>query len=293
MATIPQPRYYVYILARPNGKPFYVGKGQGARVFAHDNEARLGHKCHKCNVIRKIWRNGGEYQRYIVFTTDVERDAHDYEKELIAQFGRDSLCNLTDGGEGCSGRVVDSETRKKLSLAWQRNPNRKTRRGQKSTEEHRRKISEANAGRKRSPEVVERMRRFLTGRKQNLTDEQRQRRSERMKGNQYGIGNPNIWNKGRAWTEEERRRISETLKTKAPWKGKQHTDESIQKMRESQRISRQQRPARFLVIDPQGVEHRVVILKHFCLERNLHYPNVQKALKRGSIYEGWRFSYIE
>ena len=35
-----QSQHYVYILRRPDGRPFYVGKGYGPRVFQHENEAR-------------------------------------------------------------------------------------------------------------------------------------------------------------------------------------------------------------------------------------------------------------
>jgi hypothetical protein len=48
MSSIPQ-SYYVYVLARPDGTPFYVGKGKNGRIFEHDKEARSGHKCHKCD----------------------------------------------------------------------------------------------------------------------------------------------------------------------------------------------------------------------------------------------------
>lgn len=108
-------KYYVYILARPNGKPFYVGKGVRDRVYHHEREARKGHKCHKCNIIRKIWRQGGEIQRYTVFTTDDEQEALKYEMELIALYGRPTLANITDGGEGTSGRTASPDTRKKQS----------------------------------------------------------------------------------------------------------------------------------------------------------------------------------
>lgn len=108
--------FYVYVLARPSGKPFYVGKGKDARVFYHEQEARSGHKCHKCNVIRKIWRNGGEVQRYTVFTTDDEQEAFKYEKELIALYGRSNLCNQTDGGEGSSNYPEEARAKKSASL---------------------------------------------------------------------------------------------------------------------------------------------------------------------------------
>lgn len=105
MSTIPQHQFYVYVLARPNGKVFYVGKGSKRRVFGHEAEARRGCKCHKCNVIRKVWKQGGEIQRYIVFTTNDEQAAFDYERETIALHGRDNLVNYTDGGDGASGAV--------------------------------------------------------------------------------------------------------------------------------------------------------------------------------------------
>lgn len=103
--------FYVYILARPDGRPFYIGKGAGQRIFVHAQEARRGHVCHKCNTIRKIWKQGGVIQQYIVLETDDEQEAFAYERDLIALHGRDMLCNLTDGGEGSSGVVTTEEVR--------------------------------------------------------------------------------------------------------------------------------------------------------------------------------------
>lgn len=55
-----QPAHYVYILRRPDGRPFYVGKGYGPRVFQHENEARHPNNrlsnAYKLNVIRSIWK---------------------------------------------------------------------------------------------------------------------------------------------------------------------------------------------------------------------------------------------
>lgn len=114
MSTIASPQYYVYILARPNGKPFYVGKGQGNRVYSHEREAKRGCDCRKCRTIRKIWQMGGEVQRYTVFTTDDEHEALAFEVELIALYGRKTLVNHTDGGDGTSGYKHTAEYREKV-----------------------------------------------------------------------------------------------------------------------------------------------------------------------------------
>jgi hypothetical protein len=120
MTTTPNSiTFYVYALARPVNKDwriFYIGKGSKRRVFAHEQEARHGRKGHRYNVIRKVWREGGEIQRYILLTTEDEQEAFDYEKEMIALHGRENLCNQTDGGEGVTGLVISAETRGKLSI---------------------------------------------------------------------------------------------------------------------------------------------------------------------------------
>jgi hypothetical protein len=118
MSTIPSPRFFVYVLARGNANPFYVGKGSGDRVYDHDSEARGGHQCHKCRIIRKIWRQGGEVQRYIVFTTDDEAEAYAYEVETIALYGISTLANHSTGGKGgATGTIRSLETRAKMKIA--------------------------------------------------------------------------------------------------------------------------------------------------------------------------------
>jgi len=114
MSSIPQ-TFYVYVLARPDGRPFYVGKGTGKRIYKHDSEARSGHKCLKCSTIRKIWKSGGEVQRYVIFTTNDEAEALAYEIRAIALYGRENLTNETDGGEGVTN--LSEEARVKIGRA--------------------------------------------------------------------------------------------------------------------------------------------------------------------------------
>lgn len=96
-------KYYVYTLARPDGRVFYVGKGCGNRIDAHEKEARKGADTHKCRTIRKIWSEGGEVVKDIVFRTNDEQESFDYEIELIQAYGFSNLTNGTFGGEGGRG----------------------------------------------------------------------------------------------------------------------------------------------------------------------------------------------
>ena len=100
-------RFYVYILYRPDDRPFYVGKGCGDRIKHHEREARNGHDCHKCRVIRKIWQGGGQVDRQIVFNTDDEYKAFQFEARLIARF-RQQLTNVLecDPSMQCPARVT-------------------------------------------------------------------------------------------------------------------------------------------------------------------------------------------
>lgn len=98
-----QLKYYVYTLARPDGRVFYVGKGSGDRINAHEKEARKGIQTYKCNIIRKVWSEGGEIIKRVVFRTNDEQEAFNCEIGLIALIGQDNLTNRTIGGDGMSG----------------------------------------------------------------------------------------------------------------------------------------------------------------------------------------------
>lgn len=128
MDTIPQHGFYVYVLKRPNpaaasaspeSTPFYVGKGKGQRMFAHVREALTPCRCHRCNVVRKIWREGGQVEYDIVYATDDEAEAFAVEQATIATFGRENLTNATDGGEGASGRVLPEASRARIAQTLQ------------------------------------------------------------------------------------------------------------------------------------------------------------------------------
>jgi len=97
-------RYYVYLLCYPNEKVFYVGKGTGRRVDAHERICRLILKknkmtllSHKDKVMIEIWDTGGEVLKKIVFRTDDEQEAFRIESMIIDHFGLERLTNETYG----------------------------------------------------------------------------------------------------------------------------------------------------------------------------------------------------
>jgi hypothetical protein len=226
MDTIPL--FYVYVLARPNGRAFYVGKGTGDRIYKHEAEAKRGCICYKCRVIRKIWRGGGEIQRYTVFTTNIERDALNYECELIKQYGRENLTNVTDGGEGMLGvkRSQESirkqvETRKGYKHSAE-TLEKLSKAAQNKSVEHRRKIAESNRGRKHSEEAKHKMSQKQKGR--IITEETKRKMSAASKGVPK--------------SEEQRARLIEMgRKVAERQRGTTLSDETKQRMSDGKRAS--------------------------------------------------------
>lgn len=120
--------YYVYILCRPDGQPFYVGKGINRRALEHEAEALRNHPVgesnpFKCNVIRKIVREGGQ----ITYRIDSQFELADQmqclwrEAELIAQHRRlhegGSLTNLAGGVGSMAGAAPFSLERHAATLS--------------------------------------------------------------------------------------------------------------------------------------------------------------------------------
>jgi hypothetical protein len=88
-------RYYVYALAYPDERIFYVGKGQGNRIDKHEMEARQGVQSVKCDIIRGIWAEGKEVVKRKLAFFDSENDALRHEISLISSLG--GLSNIASG----------------------------------------------------------------------------------------------------------------------------------------------------------------------------------------------------
>lgn len=117
-----QRQFYVYVLKRPDGTPFYVGKGHGRRALLHEWHARRGIVInpYKHAVIMKILAANKNIIVEVVRRFYKEDSAFDYERKLIAEIGRKPngpLTNLTDGGDGSAGIVPTAEARANMSAA--------------------------------------------------------------------------------------------------------------------------------------------------------------------------------
>ncbi len=114
--------YYVYVLSRPCGTPFYVGKGVNDRVFCHERDAiNTTLRSHKLNAIRAIHKASEQ----IVYTIEVlatQEEALARERDLILAHGRydlgtGPLTNMTDGGEGPANFSEETRQRHRDTLA--------------------------------------------------------------------------------------------------------------------------------------------------------------------------------
>jgi len=114
--------FYVYVLHRPNGEPFYVGKGISDRVLHHEVEARNTVRLtHKLNVIRALHRAGLAVHYRLDASFENETEALARERFLIKEIGRHDLklgplTNQTDGGEGSSNPSEESRQKRRESL---------------------------------------------------------------------------------------------------------------------------------------------------------------------------------
>jgi len=113
--------FYVYGYLDENFIPFYIGKGKNNRILAHlrlnSPNKYLVHK------IKKIQKETNKNPNLIFYAKDLNEDeSFLLEKKLIKLYGRKdlglgSLVNLTNGGDGSSGYIRDTNWKEKQSLA--------------------------------------------------------------------------------------------------------------------------------------------------------------------------------
>ena len=141
-------KYYTYAYLREDGTPYYIGKGK----------LEKRNKYHRCYYGKHHVPIPLQEKILILKENLTEEEAFKHEIYMIAVFGRKDLGtgmlrNKTDGGDGPSGYIMSKEQKQLLS---------KIHSGKILTDEHRKKISEANKRRdagkyKRTPETLLKM----------------------------------------------------------------------------------------------------------------------------------------
>ena len=189
---------------------FYIGIGKTKRrAFSSNNRNKHWH-----SIVNKIG-----YDIEIIYDELDREEAIKKEIQLIKYYGRadlneGGLVNMTDGGEGGNGAILNDEH--KLALL-------NSKLGKTYSEEHRRKISESKIGKKRKPFTDEHKRKIAEGamgRQYSHSEETK----ERIRITLTGRKNPSLserlkgkpsWNKGKTMSEETKRKMSESAKNRS------------------------------------------------------------------------------
>ena len=105
--------FRVYALLRPDGRPFYIGKGSRRRRADHLREARNGGGSLKCKIIRRIISDRQDVGYLVVRDCASADEAFALECDLISKYGRldlgtGILANHTNGGDGVSGHSQET-----------------------------------------------------------------------------------------------------------------------------------------------------------------------------------------
>jgi hypothetical protein len=169
-------------------EPFYIGKGKNARLLDHIKYINKNKMLY--NKIKKIKTETDKDPIIKILIENLgEEEAFLNESLIITSIGRKNLksgplCNLTNGGEGPSGRHPTNETRIKLSIATSGENNPMF--GRHHTEDSKKLIGEKNS-------------------KCIRTEEFKKHTSEHNKGS----GNPTY---GKIYSNDERKNISDGLR---------------------------------------------------------------------------------
>jgi hypothetical protein len=177
-----EPVYYVYAYIRSKdsetakaGTPYYIGKGKDKRAWIVHSNIKTPENTN--NII-------------VLESSLTELGAFALERRLIKWWGRKNtktgiLCNLTDGGEGCSGLIFNhsNESKEKISNALKGRPAHN--KGKNISLETKNKISKAGKGRIVNTDTREKISNALSG--HIVSDITRQKISEKVKGKTKGM----------------------------------------------------------------------------------------------------------
>ena len=237
----------------------YVGSSADLvrRKWAHFKSLRDNN--HKNIHLQRAYNTYGHenFRWDIIEFIDFIEDKKEFKKYILSreQYWIDTLINVDGKSIGYNinliagsslGTILSEETKRKLSIK-SRNPSEETRKklsiaskgnkvrlGSVMSMESRLKISESNKGKHSGPKHNEEARKKISdaGKGRIQSEETRQKRRESMMGK----------NKGKTLSDETKIKLSAALKGKTSWmKGRKHTEESKQKIKESLKIRSNER----------------------------------------------------
>ena len=185
-------KFYTYLYLDPkDNTPRYVGKGKEDRAYSHLN---LRKRTKLRNMLKKRIKEGYNPQPIITYHKN-EKTALAMEIFWIAVYGREdlglgTLFNLTDGGEGTTGRKVSKDERHRKSISQSRamrsKPRPSPKKGIPMSQEQKDKIKASKA---KNPTV--------------WTEDSKEKLKGRIP-----------WNKGSSMPQETKDKISQSKKGK-------------------------------------------------------------------------------
>lgn len=190
--------YYTYVRRRATDNSiFYVGKGKNKRAWGTQ-----GRSPYWWNIVNK---HG--YTIELIAQNLSEESAFELEVLLIAEIGRASLCNLTDGGDGMSGHTHTEVAKRRMSEACL---------GRSLSEEHKKKVGDATRGRITSEETKKKLseahrhRIFTAEHLQRLKTSSAKKAVVNSKGGQFlSMQEAAHWLKANGWPKANHSKISE------------------------------------------------------------------------------------
>jgi group I intron endonuclease len=245
--------FYIYAFLRsidssvaPKYSPYYIGKGKGRRAYS---STRTG-------------APRPQDPSFIVFIQEglTEDEAFELEKYCIALYGRVDLGtgilrNLTDGGEGVTGRIVSEEVKERIADAQRKEKHRLW--GKHLPEETKQKISEAIRGEKHP----------MWGKTHAKESRSKMSRSKQgEKNNRFGV----------RLSQETRQKMSKSAL------GRRCSEETKRKMSAAK--------AKYLyeTIDPDGNVYATNNLSRFSKEHGLERSMMARVVKgKARYYKGW------